>query len=42
METKMKIITDTGSDILEIEAKAMGVDLVPISVVCIYATLYVR
>lgn len=27
----MKIITDTGSDILEIEAKAMGVDLVPIS-----------
>ena len=31
METKMKIITDTGSDILEIEAKAMGVDLVPIS-----------
>ena len=27
----MKIITDTGSDILETEAKAMGVDLVPIS-----------
>ena len=27
----MKIITDTGSDILEIEAKAMGVELVPIS-----------
>ena len=26
----MKIITDTGSDILEIEAKAMGVDLVPV------------
>lgn len=27
----MKIITDTGSDILETEAKAMGVNLVPIS-----------
>ena len=27
----MKIITDTGSDIFETEAKAMGVDLVPIS-----------